>query len=252
MYITITIVVIAVMAAFAFSEWLEYKKAIRTPDAGQPPINNAHVAPGCEQFEEPRSNRAPQIGPKFPDEADAYTSPFVPRPRVMAAAQRVMKKHKATLDRLNDHATIRTSNGHTVKIDAEDLEYVKNLKWCFDGRKNSAAVRLLTPLGIGRTLKSVVLGTELDGHPKMPVIRHKNKDPLDCRKSNLKVIKRTKKPEGGTQREAEKTIDWVPEIGCFRVRHDGKLIGDYRTRNAAEAAYHKAYYASVEQGWLPS
>lgn len=176
------------------------------------------------------------------------------RDEILKASRKTRKRYSKTLDRLNDSqrpkpttVEFTTTNGYVVTIDAEDWERVSKHRWCFDHKHATntfGSVRLLTGTTIGQSLKTFVLKLEKGEYKQAQVVRHKNHQPLDCRKSNLKVTKRLTKTKAKVKAATPTTeaapIEWVPEIGCYRVRAAGKLIGDYRNKQAAESAYHMA------------
>lgn len=191
-----------------------------------------------------------QCGQHEKCDAPSHDKQTEPRPEVMDAARAVMKKHKAALDRLPDFATIQTTNGYTVKIDAEDLPRLSAEKWMFDRKDNQKASAVRRPTG-GQSLKTFVLNLERGEYSQYPVVRHINGDSLDCRKKNLKVVKRRKDYDPKQKRNLAKWeikgalppgVKWIPLYKYYRVTIDGETIGTYTNRDHAVNVYvaHKA------------
>jgi len=123
-------------------------------------------------------------------------------------------------------------------IDSEDVEKVKNHKWCL--HKGYAVTSIQDKL-IG--LPYIIMGIRTD---KKQRIDHKNRHPLNNRKSNFRFCTHTEnmmnRPKQKNNTSGFKGVDRVGERWRAKIKINQKLIhlGTFISKNEAARAYNKA------------
>ncbi len=141
--------------------------------------------------------------------------------------------------------TIELTQGKHTIIDDEDLEIIRPFSWCYNngyavtntkgGRKNRKRITMhgliMGHLGVGRTSKKVV--------------DHINRDKLDNRRNNLRVVPRiinlrnSMSPGNFGKGKGYTLADKRRTNKRYAVRFCGKRYGTYASPQEATAMYRK-------------
>ena len=121
----------------------------------------------------------------------------------------------------------KRANGRSVKVDDDDYEKYSTLKWHLSD--TGYAVRRSN--GETTRLHRLVMDC-----PEGLVVDHLNGDPLDCRKSNMRIC--TQK-ENAKNRHGVKGYTYDKEKKKWMVRVNKQFCGRYDTEEEAKEAYRK-------------
>lgn len=137
---------------------------------------------------------------------------------------------------------------HEVLVDDEDYEFVKKWKWCvMKGSTNSGFYVMRKDCSTAK-YKNVWLHRELMKPQTGEVVDHINRNPLDNRKENLRIVNRKKNMENQKlsrkNTSGVKGVYWNKQASKWQayIRHNQKQInlGVYNTiEEAAQARKNK-------------
>lgn len=134
---------------------------------------------------------------------------------------------------------LKLNNGMTVQVDGEDYEYLRQWKW---GYSNSGyAYRILTRSTDGlRSQRILYMHRLLAKTPPDLQTDHVNRDKLDNRKSNLRVVTRSgnnhNRPLQSNNTSGYKGITWNKKRVKWQVYKDNHYIGLFANLEEAVAA----------------
>lgn len=145
------------------------------------------------------------------------------------------------------------NNKGCVVIDRDDAELIGRNRWCLD--KDGYAFRIRRINGVDlRVLmhRLIMLGDEVSS--SLLDVDHINRDKLDNRRSNLRVVKRVvnvRNQMGWAESSSRyKGVSWNKGAGKWRVQitidHKKKHIGYFTDELEAARAYDNA---AIELGW---
>jgi hypothetical protein len=139
--------------------------------------------------------------------------------------------------------------GQKIQIDEEDYRLVKDSCWIILKVNGNIAFYKYPKPGnkiilLNRYLCNVDVGDKR-------IVLHKNKNPLDFRKSNLEITNRIGyKKEDITNQTGVKGVSWKEDRKRYRVilciNGKAKHIGYYKTIDEATRAYREAEKATVD------
>lgn len=122
----------------------------------------------------------------------------------------------------------KRGEGKSVKLDDDDFEKYGHLVWYLSDtgyavrRNNNQTFRL----------HRLIMNC-----PEGKVVDHLNGDPLDCRKSNMRVCSQL---ENTRNRHGVKGYTYDKSKGKYTVRYHNKFYGRYATEEEAKKAYRLA------------
>lgn len=142
---------------------------------------------------------------------------------------------------------IKLTKGRYAIVDDEDFEFLSRIDWRYNppGERNMLSYALAN-IGIGNS--EVYMHSLLIRQKKTCVIRHKNKNGLDNRKSNLELISHSIKKHSGVKNRFKiskyKGVsfvkrgrkNWRSEISKHGQRY---TLGNYHTEEEAALAYNE-------------
>lgn len=122
--------------------------------------------------------------------------------------------------------------GKTVLVDDDDYEKYRNTKWNLSDT-GYAVIRKK----IGGKKKTLRLHRLIMNCPDGMVVDHLNGNPLDCRKSNLRICTQA---ENSRNRHGVNGYTYDKSKGKWLVRYRRKFYGRYETKDEAERAFQLA------------
>ncbi|MBW2178787.1 MAG: HNH endonuclease [Deltaproteobacteria bacterium] len=130
-------------------------------------------------------------------------------------------------------------------IDAEDTEKVKGFKWCLCSRKGKIDCVQTKRDRSHETISNVIMGFKSS---KERMIDHKDRNPLNNRKSNLRVCIRAEnnRNTGLSKNNTSgfKGVFWLKDIKQWMVRITANkkpiYLGCFKDRTEAAIVYNKA------------
>ena len=157
---------------------------------------------------------------------------------------------------------ISLTKGYTAIIDDEDYELISNLKWRVSVQKRKNYHTYLTciantPRPNRKTVKlhRVIMAKYFDIKGK--IIEHKNGNPLDCRKTNMRIATRQgnsanmqkKKPNSSSKYKGVHRADSKSKPWRAVIKFNGKQkhLGNFKTEEEAFKVYseeHKKLFGS--------
>lgn len=145
---------------------------------------------------------------------------------------------------------IKQRNGtiHTVIVDDEDYESIRDYRWCVTERKY---VFRNPTKDEGKS--SIRLHRQLMNAPKDYVVDHINRNPLDNRKENLRIVTVKKNAENANLRKRNKSgfsgVEYRNGKWEARIKHNKKSLHLGRFSSFEDAiAARKA--KEIELNWL--
>jgi hypothetical protein len=132
-------------------------------------------------------------------------------------------------------------------VEPRDYYKIRRFKWCIWGNGSKFyAVRIMVT-GPGKT-KTMYLHRQILNAPKGVLVDHRNRDPLDNRRANLRFATQSENMQNRGKRKngTSKFIGvWFVKVKSkweSRITHNGKLIyiGAFDSEIAAARAYDKA------------
>ena len=127
----------------------------------------------------------------------------------------------------------KRANGRSVKVDDDDYGKYSTLKWHLSD--TGYAIRRTN--GETTRLHRLIMNC-----PEGLVVDHLNGDPLDCRKSNMRICTQR---ENSKNRHGTKGYTYDKEKKKWMVRVNQQFCGRYDTEEEAKEAYRK--YSSGQQ-----
>lgn len=139
---------------------------------------------------------------------------------------------------------IPLASGQTAKVSDKDAPRVRRHRWYFvPGRRGSGYAAAEGPGGCRLYLHRLVAKA-----PKGMQVDHRNRDGLDCRRSNLRLA--TQRQNNGNlplrldSTSGFKGVVYAAYTKRWRVRVASKHVGYFNTREEAARAYNKAAKAA--------
>ena len=127
----------------------------------------------------------------------------------------------------------KRANGRTVIVDDDDYEKYGTLRWHLSD----------TGYAVRRSNRETIrLHRLIMNCPEGLVVDHLNGNPLDCRKSNMRICSQK---ENAKNRHGVKGYTYDKEKKRWMVRVNNKFCGRYDTEDEAKEAYRK--YSSGQE-----
>ena len=139
---------------------------------------------------------------------------------------------------------IQLTREKSAFVDDEDYDWISLHKWTFNG-KYAYRAKPRAYVG-GPTVGSIILHREIMAAGPGQIVDHINRDPLDCRKCNMRFVNRSQSQwnRGPEKDTGFKGVNFRPARGTWvtRIMKDGKRIyvGSYKDEKSAAIAYNKA------------
>jgi hypothetical protein len=145
---------------------------------------------------------------------------------------------------------IYLGEGEWTIVELEDYYRLGNLKWGINGSGDRYYAVRNVKTGTGKT-KRVYMHREIMNPPAGLFVDHKNNDPLDNRRANLRLATRSQNMQNKRKKKNATSkyfgVHLIKAEGKWgaRVKNDGKLILVGRFDNEIDAA--RAYDAAVRK-----
>lgn len=144
---------------------------------------------------------------------------------------------------------IRTTQGPTILIDDDDFDRISKWRWNLNNR--GYAYRRISIYGDGKKRQILMLiHREIMGAIKGEEVDHRNQNPLDNQKLNLRICSRLQNAKNTSKRKSSTTskykgVSWEMFSNRFRavIYSDGRYIAIGRFKTEIDAA--KAYNAAA-------
>ncbi|MGA2173232.1 MAG: AP2 domain-containing protein [Sedimentisphaerales bacterium] len=147
-----------------------------------------------------------------------------------------------------DYRRIYLGEGEWTIVEQEDYYRLGNLKWCISGNGSKFYVARNVKAGPGKT-RVVLLHREIMNAPRGIVVDHQNRNTLDNRKANLRLVTQSQNQYYKVKTKSKttsrfigvyfekRTGRWAAKI---KYRGNGKWLGRFDNEIAAAKAYDEA------------
>jgi hypothetical protein len=153
-----------------------------------------------------------------------------------------MEKRKIRIE--GEIGYVPLPDGTEATIDAEDAELVGQYNWRLSGK---GYVKTSLPLGNGKS-RTLLLHRLLMGEPEGKLVDHKDRNPRNNRRENLRIATGSQNQYNQGMRDnntsGHKGVHWNKRLKKWQatIRHEGKQIhlGFFTVLEAAAKAYREA------------
>ena len=144
-----------------------------------------------------------------------------------------------------EYRTVEVVNSSLVAmVDASDFDRVCRYRWY---KHPTGYIQACVKAGIGQPFKSLLLHRfVMFGLPATgPMVDHRNRNKLDCRRANLRVCDRTQN-QGNMRRDPERKtsryhgVCWDKQAKKWRSKCAGRRLGTFEIEHDAATAYDEA------------
>lgn len=124
---------------------------------------------------------------------------------------------------IDDHALVELTQGQFAIIDSQDVEKVAPYIWnCSEGYAFCSKLNI--------RLHQFLLGYP----PKGMIIDHEDRNPLNCRRKNLRFVNRSRNVHNSDWSD-DKGVNQIAKTGRWRARLGQMQLGMFDTKEEAQA-----------------
>lgn len=138
---------------------------------------------------------------------------------------------------------IPLTRGKYALVDNEDFEYLNQWKWYCNSGRACRTVSLPGDCAKKRNRKVVYMHRLIMNDPKNMEVDHINSDPLDNRKSNLRICKMSDNKKNRllnkNNKSGYKGVSWNERLGKWVVVVQNKHIGCFLDKELAARKYNE-------------